>query len=695
MFLFLCRLLTSYLVRVCAVLGACVLGSGHMIPAVSAEGARGSPPELRLDEPIVLTQVPTGPNFEKAEPAAGGMLRALSGDGARILVVSPDSSVRVLSDGFYGACEADVSFDGTRILFAGKRTADDNWNIYEMGVDGSGVRQITQDTGNCRHPVYLSTLYTIVSPRPWYQLAFVSDLAGTVNEQGPTPATHLYTCKLDGSALRRLTFNLSSDFDPCLMSDGRLLFASWQRSNLHRGIRGRIGLHAVNIDGTDRSLFAGEQTRRIRHMPCETADGRVIFVEADWAEWDGAGRLAAVRIRRPLHSYRPLTQPDQGLFHTPAALPDGSLLVSRRARDGGDTLGVYRLDLASGELQLLFDDPHFHEVQARIIRSHPVPDGRSSVVTEKDPHGRLYCLNVYNSDVRRECLPAGTVARLRVLEGIPLRAEDWPQDLAAAPESSAGFTIHGLPPLARRRMLGEIDVQPDGSFNIEVPANTHIELQILDRDGMALRTCTWIWAKNHEPRGCIGCHEDPELTPENLFMNALAGPSTPLTLPPARRRTVDFRRDVMPIIAAKCLPCHRQDGSPPRLDGGPPRRDGGERFVARNLADNFNQAYIALLATEGSGDASAYRYVHPGRARTSPLIWHLFGRNTSRPWDETAVSEKVKLIPPGESVPLTADERRTFVEWIDMGALWDGAGGPPGNAVQDSARRRTATAGGS
>jgi hypothetical protein len=24
---------------------------------------------------------------------------------------------------------------------------------------------------------------------------------------------------------------------------------------------------------------------------------------------------------------------------------------------------------------------------------------------------------------------------------------------------------------------------------------------------MALRSCSWIWAKNHEPRGCIGCHE--------------------------------------------------------------------------------------------------------------------------------------------------------------------------------------------
>ena len=40
----------------------------------------------------------------------------------------------------------------------------------------------------------------------------------------------------------------------------------------------------------------------------------------------------------------------------------------------------------------------------------------------------------------------------------------------------------------------------------------HLQLQLLDSQGLALRTCSWIWAKNHEPRGCIGCHEPPDRT---------------------------------------------------------------------------------------------------------------------------------------------------------------------------------------
>jgi len=249
-------------------------------------------------------------------------------------------------------------------------------------------------------------------------------------------------------------------------------------------------------------------------------------------------------------------------------------------------------------------------------------------------------------------MPPGTVRRLRVLEGIPVAAQD--------------SAAHGSP-LAPRRLLGEIDVSEDGSFNVTVPANTAIELQTLDADGLALRSCGWIWAKNREPRGCIGCHEDPELTPENLFVDAVQRPSIALTLPPTRRRTVDFRRHVMPIIRRKCVVCHGADDAPPRLDGG---REAVDRAAGKAY---FRQAYEALLASDdSSGDIGfSGKYVHPGRARTSPLVWHVFGRNTSRPWDGDTKKRPIKKIPAGNAEPLTDDERRTLVEWIDMGANWD------------------------
>ena len=182
-------------------------------------------------------------------------------------------------------------------------------------------------------------------------------------------------------------------------------------------------------------------------------------------------------------------------------------------------------------------------------------------------------------------------------------------------------------------MLGEIDVERDGSFNIRVPANIPIRLQLLDADGLALRTCDWIWVRNKEPRGCIGCHEDGELTPENRMVEAVTRPSIPLTLPPERRRTVDFDRDVAPILSASCADggCHADRG------------------------------------IRGADRQALAPYLSPA-ARTSPLVWHLLGRDTSRPWDAAATRHPSRAIPPECSASLAEEEKRTIIEWIDLGA---------------------------
>jgi hypothetical protein len=628
-----------------------------------------SPSALRphIENPFVVTQIPTGSQFEQQQVVAGGMLRADFYDGARIVMVYPDFSTKVLSHAFHSASDPEISFDALHILFAGKRTSKDNWNIFEMSIDGTNVRQITEGIGNCRSPGYQAMLYTIVSEKPWYQLTFVGLERGALNEFGTAAATNLYSCKLDGSALRRLTFNISSDMDPFLMPDGRLLFASWQRSSLNRGLFGRISLFGINVDGTDYAAFCTDEGKCIKHMPCMTIKGLAVFIEADRLPWDGAGSIGSVQFRRPLHSYRPITKESDGLFHSPSPLPDGRVLVSRRSPDSTDTHGVYRLEPSTGRFELIFNSSDYHDIQAKMVYPRAEPDGRSSIVNENDSNGKMYCLNVYINDLEKsEWLPIGSVRKLRVLEGIPFTSK------AAATYSRQDTEVplpwsNGIPPLVQRRILGEIVVEKDGSFNIEIPANTPIELQMLDAEGMSLRSCGWIWAKNRERRGCVGCHEDGELTPENIVAKAITRPSIKLTLPPERRQTVDFRRDIMPIIAKKCVQCHSKADSTPRLTPNISlvARSGGKSY--------FNLSYESLLAEVNQTGRG--KYVHPGRARTSPLIWHIFGRNTSRPWDNVHSTEQVTRMPPVKVKALTEDERRAFVEWIDMGALWDGIPG--------------------
>jgi hypothetical protein len=589
-------------------IGAFLLSIGGLLAGVG-DPARAANPDLsryaRGYGGIVFTEIPAA-RVASARPATAGLLRASYGDGGRLVKLGANGSVRVLTADFESAADPAVSFDGKRILFAARKTATDLWDIFEMAADGSHIHQITRDAGNCRSPMYQSALFYLDDERPSYQVTFVSDVAGEFNEYGPTEATNLYSVRFDGSHLRRLTYGISDSYDPFQMQDGRILFSHWQRSQLGNGVLGRIDLFAVHLDGTDYAAFSGTQGLRIKHMACVTAKGTVVFVESEHPAWDGSGSIGVLRLRRNLHSYRAVTASSDGLFHSPSPLPDGSILVSRKPANGG-VHAIFRLGLESGSRTLVFSQPGYHSIQAVALAERPEPDGHSSVVEDDQNWSKLYCLNVYENDLKREWMPPGTARRIRVIEGLP-----------PATAGSPTGTI-------RKRLLGDLDLDNDGSFHLLVPPNTPIQLQVVDRDGMALRTSAWIWAKNKENRGCIGCHEDNERTPDNVFAKALGHPAAELMLPPERRRTVDFRRDIQPILAAEC----------------------------------------ANGACHGGGIA---KYVDPGRARTSRLVWAISGRNTARPWDKIEPAPAIKRMPPAGSAPLTEEERRAIVEWIDLGA---------------------------
>lgn len=587
--------------------------------AVALEESAGSEAGGGGSWPLIVTQV----------PVEGTETGAHTGR-SRLVLVESDGSSRRLAESFFAAEDADISFDGKRVLFAGRATVDDSWSVWEVGVDGADLRRVVAFSGDARSPRYLSTLYTIVSTEPWYTILFV----GSPSEGG---GSELYASKLDGSGLTQLTYTLASVADPYLMPDGRVVFSVWQQALPGEGGEAYRALFGVNIDGADYAAFTGRQGRRLRRMPCLTSDGLIVFVESDRVERDGAGSLGSARLRRPLHSYRALTSSAQGRFHGPSPLPDGSILVSHRVAGEDTSFGVIRFDPETRGTRLLFDDPAYHDLFARTVGPRPEPDGRSSVVRPSDPHGELYCLNVYTSDEPALAgMATGSVRRVRLVEGV-IVAE----------------SVDGPFPVVTKRLLGEAPVAPDGSFAVKLPANTPVELQLLDESGAALRSCRWIWARNREPRGCIGCHEDGELTPENRFVDAMHEHSVLLDPPPANRRTIGFRSDVLPIFEEACRACHGTGGEPPRL------------FEADGKAEDQGRGVYAVLV-EGEGG-----FVTPGQARTSPLAWHLQGRNLSRPWDGgDAEGRPVLPMGPGTGRPLTEQEIQTVVEWIDTGAAF-------------------------
>jgi hypothetical protein len=80
-------------------------------------------------------------------------------------------------------------------------------------------------------------------------VAFVGENPGERNEAGVAANASLWSCKTDGTALRRLTFNLSNDVDPVMLPDGRMVYAGCCAPGDH-GPNGRVPLLGVN--GRDR-----------------------------------------------------------------------------------------------------------------------------------------------------------------------------------------------------------------------------------------------------------------------------------------------------------------------------------------------------------------------------------------------------------------------------------------------------------
>jgi hypothetical protein len=461
---------------------------------------------------LVFTQVPVIAKLHDGQ-AGRFLLNGTADEGSRIVLLARRESPAVLTPEFAAAADPSVSFDGKRILFSGKRTAQDKWDIWEMDVDGKNKRQITRDFGNCREPEYLAR--SSITPPDFNDkvrwITFISDAAEAHEEGKPGLATSLYAASLEpvqghGPVTWRSTFNLSSDFAPTVLQDGRVLFTSGQR---YLDGREKFPLLAANWDGTGLNLFCGtDQGAPFKTMACEMPDHTLVFVESA-NPTDPGGRLARVSFRRPLHSYEALSR-GTGLYLYPHPDHNGALLVS--FSPGKESYGIYFFDFEKGiPGEQIFNDPKWDDVDAQAVVPRPEPQGLISAVVDTLAWGHLHCLSVYESEMPEvKAIRKGDVKRVRFLEGVVGTVAE----LKRPPSGSM--------PAARLRLLGEAPVEPDGSFFVEVPADTPFLIQLLDQKGKVLETMPrWIWVRRGTSRGCIGCHENKELAPENRVSDAV------------------------------------------------------------------------------------------------------------------------------------------------------------------------------
>lgn len=388
-----------------------------------------------------------------------------------------------------------------------------------------------------------------------------------------------------------------------------------------------------------------------------------------------------------------------GAYRHAVPLPDGRLLVSRvkaaiELEDANTTpdFGLALVTLGeSRELGgptiasegVLIDETGVAEYDAEPIVVRPLEDDPShkpgwdtsgATTTGTVAFRYVQTLEAIMSNIaqRGDKPLRDDLVALRLIESVPVT----PLEQLKSP---TGAGVHG-----RARIWGEVPLE-GGSVYLSVPADRPFRVQFLNADHMAVgaqhNRFNHVAPGEKFPGGvspllypalCSGCHGSLTGKPEDaggpapdivtaasvtLATHETGDPRRPKPPVPVGVETVsiDFSKDIAPLLVRSCLKCHGEATPKAGLD------------LTVAPAPPFDTAYLALLSV-GPGSASGYAYVDAKTpsAHQSYLIERLFGRELGAP---RSLDGQACLGEP----PLDDAERLSFVRWVDLGAPYRGA----------------------
>ncbi len=436
--------------------------------------------------------------------------------------VRPGTKPRLLFDaGGGGIGSPSVSFDGKSIIFSMARDGDPFFHIYRIAAEGNAVEKLTDGPFHDIDPAEL----------PDGRIVFTSTRIGTFEEYHNPPSRSLFVMNSTGGEIRPLTHTIIFDNEPEVLDDGRIIFI--RSDNFFD--RGKVEtlLHAIHTDGTagytEFGLDIGpDYGSRLRAYHCGSPapmpDGRLAFVSAPGIT---IGRLGA---RSEDLRHFSVAAGDV------AAMPDGRLLCTIAGRvpiemkvAGGkrtiqdiryQKIGVFDPQSPSPALTVLHESPNEPLHSPVYLGARPRPPLMAEKVDpkkvgKKRATGVLFCQNARFT--KNTTAGWSHVRAIRVLSGKGLTTR-----------SSHSYIVHAGNETVE---LGTVPLAPDGSFSIEVPADTPIALQAVDAEGRSeLNEMSWIYVRPGERRGCVGCHHTRQSTPLSSGPLPMATRARPLRL---------------------------------------------------------------------------------------------------------------------------------------------------------------------
>ncbi|RME92726.1 MAG: hypothetical protein D6767_02525 [Candidatus Hydrogenedentota bacterium] len=472
-----------------------------------------------------------------------------------------------------------ISPDAKKVLFSMK-PRNGRYHIYEMNLDGSNLRKLTFGDHNNFDPEYL----------PDGRIVFTSDRTGERDEYERRPSETLHVMGANGESeyLERISFNLSDDFDPIVLKDGKIVYTRWE----HHGPMNRFPLFSTFPDGTDTFLHYGSHSQNLWHVQ-ELPDGRLAaIVSKNVLNDSGAVAIITPDIYRGDpdrgHSLKYITDPvainhdkPTGAFRFISVADDTHLVVSYTRRyvesrnESEADYGLYLLNIETGELELLYNDPEYQEIEPVVIRTKEFNPMAAPTRTPNRNTARFLARSVYfrqaNDGQDMTDKDSREIRYAVITQGIPTMSDD------IDPISETNYE--------RKRIIGFVPVEDDGSFAIEVPADLPFSFNIVNDNGeTVVFKRTWIYGRPGENVDkCTGCHGDRGI---HDGAPTIASIDSPTIVDPSNVSIdVSYCGFVKPQIQQKgCANAGCHDGTvAPNLQ------------VGKTGSETFEQAYLNLL----------------------------------------------------------------------------------------------------
>lgn len=457
----------------------------------------------------------------------------------KIRTADPDGSLTALTHFKEGwVADLEVSYDGKRILFSrrGASGKDPFWHVYEMNADGSNLTQITSGPYIDVHPNYM----------PDGRLVFTTSRTAIRDEYHGYPANGLAVMNHDGSDIHVIGINMGRDAEPVIGEDGKILFTRLEL--FYSRNKTEWNLLSVFPDGTRAVTLYGPERREfhdnIKGALAMTKPRHRVLRMTQPQPWNGAEILMNTfkgpmivagptreRLLRPKNDYAiatPIKIDDQTLLCSAGKRPPVNPKSAYKNEDKNYDIwapvdhGLHYMDVNTGKLTLIYNDPETAEFEARALQPHTIPPvGLDLPMTRDDAFtGRMMCNSIYNT---RQTYVKQRGKYIRVNEGIPTIVRHNTHN------SGIAWRNHGG---AVGRIWGTVPVAADGSFALSLPADRLFHFQVLDADFRVVgNEFIWQYTRPSENKSCVGCHEAPGATPDSMKF-PLAHRQAPLQLLP-------------------------------------------------------------------------------------------------------------------------------------------------------------------